>query len=157
MDRRGRGTMRKKITKRAVESIAPEARPVLLWDTGLPGFGVKVTPLGARIYVLQYRYGGRVRRYTIGRHGVDVTAEQARGAAERLRGLIRKGHDPAGERAAIRAIPTLVEVAERYNAEHAAVKKKASSAAEDRRNLDKHILPMLGKHKVNDITRADGI
>lgn len=45
-------TMRKRITKRAVEAISPGARPELLWDTGLPGFGVKVTPRGARIYVL---------------------------------------------------------------------------------------------------------
>ncbi len=147
--------MRKKITKRSVESITPSARAEFLWDTALPGFGVKVTPRGARIYVLQYRHGGRARRYTIGRHSVDVTAEEARGEAERLRGLVRTGHDPAGERAAMRAIPTLAELAESYMAEHVPKKKKASSAAEDRRNLDNHILPAFGKRKINDITRAD--
>ncbi len=59
--------MRKRITKRAVEAIAPGARPEFLWDTGLPGFGIEVTSRGGRIDVLQYRYGGRTRRYTTGR------------------------------------------------------------------------------------------
>jgi Arm DNA-binding domain len=33
-------------------------------------------------------------RVTIGRHGVDVTAEQARQEAMRLRGIIAAGEDP---------------------------------------------------------------
>ena len=55
----------------------------------------------------------------------------------------------------MRAVPTLEAFAERYLAEHAAVKKKASSAAEDRRNLRKHVRPTLGRRKVTEITRAD--
>ena len=35
--------MKGKITKRGVESIKPGARDVFLWDTEIPGFGVKVT------------------------------------------------------------------------------------------------------------------
>jgi integrase len=147
--------MKKRIVKRTVESITPGEHDVFVWDSEIPGFGVKVTPRGKRVYVLQYSFGGRSRRYTIGRHGVDLTAEEARTEARRLRGLVADGHDPAGEHAILRAVPTLKVFAERYLAEHAAVKKKASSAAEDRRNLRNHVLPVLGTRRVTDITRND--
>ena len=70
--------MRKKITKRTVEAVASGLRDVFLWDNELRGFGFKVTPTGSRIYILQYSRNNRDHRVTIGRHGIDVTAEQAR-------------------------------------------------------------------------------
>ncbi|HEY8261647.1 MAG TPA: Arm DNA-binding domain-containing protein [Methylosinus sp.] len=69
--------MREKITKRTVEAIEPSVRDTFLWDSEIPGFGCKVTPKGGRIYLLQYSQGGRDHRVTIGRHGVEFTAEQA--------------------------------------------------------------------------------
>ena len=147
--------MKGKITKRAVESIRPSARDTFLWDTELKGFGCKVTPKGARVYVLQYSRAGRDRRVTLGRHGVDLTADEARLQASILRGQVAAGRDPAGERTAFRASPTLVTFAERYLAEHAWVKKKYRSAIGDEGNLRVHILPALGKLKICDISRAD--
>ena len=146
--------MKVKITKRAVEAIAPGARDVFLWDTELPGFGCKITPRAARVYVLQYWAGERARRYTLGRHGVTMTAEEARREAKRLRGVVADGGDPAAARDADRKAPALEAFAERYLAEHASVKKKPASAAADARNLRKHILPALGRMKIGDITRT---
>src|SRR5260370_41797021 len=93
--RQGRGMliMKAKLTKRTVEAISPAGGDALTWDSEIPGFGVKVTPRGARIYLLQYSRGNRTRRCTIGRHG-DVTAEQARREARGLRGLTGMGGDP---------------------------------------------------------------
>src|SRR5260370_29561406 len=54
-----------------------------------------------------------------------------------------------------REAPTIAELAERFLAEHAEVKRKSSTAAEYKRLLDKIILPALGKRKVADVTRAD--
>ena len=143
-----------KLTKRTVEAISPAGADALIWDTEIPGFGVKVTPRGARIYVLQYSRRDRTRRCTIGRHG-DLTAEQARREAQVFRGIIAKGGDPARDRARQRAIPIMQALAERYMTEHAMPHKKASSAREDRRLIDCHILPLLGAHKVSDISRGD--
>jgi hypothetical protein len=56
--------MRNKITKRTVEAIGPSLRDTVLWDTEIPGFGCKVTPKGARIYVLQYSQRDRDHRVT---------------------------------------------------------------------------------------------
>lgn len=101
--------MRTRITKRVVDTAKPGPRDAFLWDTDVRGFGVKVTPAGDRIYVLQYRTGGRgtpVRRYTIGRHGSPWTPDTARTEARRLLGLVAGGTDPAAEKSAARARAT---------------------------------------------------
>lgn len=148
--------MKKRLTKRSVEAIKTAGRDVLVWDTEIPGFGVKVTPRGARVYVLQYSRRDRTKRVTIGRHGDGgLTAEQARREAEILRGIIRDGGDPAEERERERAIPTMRALAERYMAEHAIPKKKPRSADSDKRLIDCHILPLLGDRQVSEINRAE--
>jgi hypothetical protein len=50
-----------KITKRSVDALKPGSTDCFLWDTELKGFGLKVTPAGSKVYILQYRKGGRVR------------------------------------------------------------------------------------------------
>jgi integrase len=147
--------MKVKITKRAVDSAKSGTREQFLWDTEIPGFGCKVTPKGARIFVLQYWARSRARRVRLGRYGSDLTVDQARAEARRLRGQIASGEDPAANRARLREIPMLVEFAERYLAEHAKVKKKKSSYTADERNLRKHILPVLGQIRLDALTRAD--
>lgn len=147
--------MKAKITKRAVDALTPSDRDAFLWDTELPGFGCKVTPKGSRVFVLQYSVDGRARRVTIGRYGSELTVDEARTKARRLRGQVADGQDPAHQRAQARAMPTLAEFAERYLAEHAAVKKKPSSVAADERNLRNHILPVFGRQKLDRIGRPD--
>jgi hypothetical protein len=87
--------MRGKLTRRSVDALKSDVRDQFLWDSEIPGFGCKVTPKGSRIYLLQYGRRGRDYRVTIGRHGIDVTAEQARFEARRLRGNIAAGENPA--------------------------------------------------------------
>ncbi len=69
--------------------------------------------------------------------------------------MVENGADPAADRIARQEAPTMAEIAERFLAEHAEAKRKASTAAEYRRLLDKIILPALGKRKVADVMRAD--
>ena len=112
-----------KLTKRNVEAAKPDPdRDKVLWDTEISGFGLRVWPSGRRVYILKYRTSeGRQRKVTIGQHG-PITAEQARKMALRWRG---EGSDPASAKSAARKAPTIRELAERYMAEHAAVKKAA--------------------------------
>jgi len=84
-----------RITKRAVDTARSKAADSYLWDDDLTGFGLKVTPAGAKTYLVQYRLGGRkgrTRRVTVGRHGV-LTADQARAKAKKLLGEVAAGHD----------------------------------------------------------------
>lgn len=86
-----------KITKTSVDALQPGERDGFLWDTELKGFGVKITPSGGRIYVLQYRLhsNSKLRRYTIGKHGSPWTPYKAKEEAERLAMMIAQGVDPA--------------------------------------------------------------
>ena len=85
------------ISKRSIDARKPETKDSYLWDDELSGFGLKVTPAGRKVYLVQYRLGGRkgrVRRVTIGVHG-RITPEQARIEAKRLLGQVASGEDPA--------------------------------------------------------------
>ncbi len=69
-----------KITKRSVDALKPGERDTYLWDTGLAGFGVKCTRTGHKVYLVQYRTGGRgspTRRITLGKHGTLTPGPQA--------------------------------------------------------------------------------
>ena len=146
--------MRFRVNKENVEAVEKGDRDVYLWDDKLPGFGAKVTPAGARIYVLKYRARRAQRWLVIGRHG-DITADKARARAMKLRGVIADGGDPAQARDDRSAEPTIDDLADRYLSEYAEAHKKPSSAAEDRRNLKLHVRPELGSLKAGEITRQD--
>ena len=143
-----------KITKRLVEAAETRDKGYILFDSELPGFAVRVLPSGSRYYIIQYNHGRLKRRVTIGRHGV-LTAEKARRRALVLLASVRQGEDPAGDRQAERNALTVAGLAERFDKEHIAVRVKASTAKEYRRNLRRFILPALGRLKVSEVTRAD--
>lgn len=143
-----------KLTKRLVESINPEDKDVLLWDSELKGFLCKVTPKGKRGYFLFYRTkDGRQRKPKIGDHGT-ITCEQARIIAQQWLADITHGKDPSAERQTLRINPTLSDLAKRYMADHAP-RKKATSSKEDQRLWNQYILPILGSLKVSSINRDD--
>jgi integrase len=143
-----------KLTKRIVEAAEVKTAEYMLWDGELPGFGVRVMPSGRRSYMVQYRAGRRSRRMGLGPHGV-LTADQARSMAVQVLAEVRTGSDPAGVRKERRDAVTMAEVADRFDKEHIAVHLKESTAKEYRRNLRRFILPVLGRHRVADVTRAD--
>jgi integrase len=146
-----------KITKRTVDTIQPGGADQFLWDSDVKGFGLKVTPAGSKVYILQYRMGGRgtsTKRVTIGRHGA-LAPEQARKEAARLLGAIATGSDPAAVRAAEKAAPTVAAIVERFLIEHVATKTKPRTAIEYRRLCESIIIPALGRKRIRDVTRAD--
>lgn len=147
--------MLSRLSKRVIDAQQPAPKDQFLWDETVKGFGAKITPAGAKIYVLQYRCNGRQRRYTIGRQGSPWTAEQAREEAVRLLLEVKRGTDPAEVKRAEQHDVAFAEFAERYLREHADLYKKPRSAALDRWLLKKHILPRLGKRRLSQIARAD--
>jgi integrase len=146
--------MRARLTKTAVEALEPGSRDIYAWDDRVAGFGMKVTPKGARVYVLKYRAGRLQRWMTLGRHG-EITAEQARAKAVMLRGAIAGGADPARDRNDGAAEPTVDNLADRYLEQYAAPHKKPRSVEEDERNLKLHVRPELGQMRVGDVARQD--
>src|SRR5450759_597733 len=104
-----------KLTKSKVEALAiPGTGQSFLWDDELRGFGVRITPSGARSYIVQGRVGGKSRRITLGAHG-RLTCDEARRKAKAALVARDEGVDPQIEkkRAETLAI-TLREVATDY-------------------------------------------
>ena len=89
-----------KLTKSAIDALPTLETDVVYWDLGGPGFGVKVTPKGRKVFIVLYRTGGAgstLRKYTIGPYG-RVTLHQARLAAQKVFAAKLEGRDPAAEK-----------------------------------------------------------
>ncbi len=155
-----------RLTKRTVDEVAPADRDRFIWDSDLKGFGLKVTAKGKKVFVLQYRIGGRAgktKRYTIGTHGT-LTAEEARTEAKRLLGGVRTGQDPAEERATRRRdTMTIADLCDEYleKAKRGEIlrkdgeRKRASTLEIDEGRIERHIKPLLGKKKVAALNKKD--
>jgi integrase len=144
-----------KITKRTVDQLSPASRDRILWDREVRGFGVRCRPSGAKHYVLKMRVGGRQRWLTIGRHGSPWTPDNARREALRLLGLKAAGRDPALERDRQKGAITIAELARRFLEEYVPRHCKPRTAEEYQRAVEKHINPIIGRHRIADLTRSD--
>ena len=58
----------KTLSNRMVDRLEVE-KDTVYWDRDLTGFGVRVYPMGSKVYVAQARGPGGARRVTVGRHG----------------------------------------------------------------------------------------
>ena len=103
------------LNKTTLERLpSPEAGYQIHWDEKLAGFGVRVTPTGAKSFIFQKRINGKEKRITIGRYG-ELTAEQARKEAVKLAGQIATGGDPVADKAQKKLeSKTLAEAFEHY-------------------------------------------
>jgi integrase len=93
-----------RLTKSAIDALPTPKSDVVYWDAGCPGFGVKVTPKGRKVFIVLYRTGGagsKLRKYTVGPYG-RVTLHQARVAAQKVFAAKLEGRDPAAEKRAAR-------------------------------------------------------
>src|SRR5262245_61116058 len=89
-----------RLTKSAIDALPIAKSDIVYWDAGYPGFGVKVTPRGRKVFIVLYRAGGarsKLRKYTIAPYG-RVTLHQARVAAHRVFAAKLDGRDPAAEK-----------------------------------------------------------
>lgn len=150
--------MKKRLTKRVVDDLPVDGSVSICWDEDVSGFGVRHQGRTWRFVYKARTADQRQRWFALGRYG-KVTVEEARRAAEDLREqfeLERLGKidDPGVLRDKEAKIPTLKEFSVQY-LEYAAPRKKESTLAADRRNLNQRILPKLGQIKVNRITRQD--
>jgi len=144
-----------KLTKQTISNLATGNRDKVIWDTSLPGFGVRVKPSGVKAYVLQYRNRhGRSKRLTLGRVG-QITLDQARKEAVRLKGAVSLGTDPAHERHETRNCETVRELSERYMEDHCRGRCKESTMAAHQWLLNKYILPKFGACKITELQSAE--
>ncbi|HBN9838337.1 tyrosine-type recombinase/integrase [Pseudomonas lactis] len=144
-----------KLTKSAVDAAQPQAQPVELRDTLVPGFLCKITPTGRKVFMLQYRTNaGERRKPALGLYG-ELTVEQARSLAQEWLAQVRRGGDPAAEKAAARQAPTVRELCVKFMEDHSSQRNKPSTQKGYQGVIDRNIIPLLGRMKVHDVKRPD--
>jgi integrase len=146
----------RKLTKRVVDGLQPDpdGRDVTHFDAEIRGFGVRVKPSGTKSYILKYRNRfGQQRKFLIARVG-DLTPDQARYQAIKLRGRIADGKDPVLDRNAERSAVTVAQLCDEYlEAEKGRI--KASTLFVDKSRIERHVKPLLGSKAVGSLTAAD--
>lgn len=144
-----------KLTKKIVEDTQATDKDVCVWDSELPGFGMRVQPSGRKTYITRYRTAAGTQRKTTIARCCDVTADKARELARKVFAAVAEGKDPAAEKHAMKTAPTVDELRARYMREHATPFKKSGSVTNDEILWRLHIIPALGKKRVDAVTRAD--
>jgi integrase len=147
-----------RLSKRTIGALKPTpGAQYVQWDTEIKGFGVRVSPAGAKTFILKYRlHTGRVRWKTIGR--VDQMAlEKARRHAKDDTGIVARGGDPLSDKDAARDAFTVATVGEKFLAEYVMVRKKPSTQRLYRLAIDSHITPRLGAIPIADVSHADAV
>ena len=143
------------LTGEVVSRAEPLGAPYVIWDDRLTGFGVRVSPGGAKSFFVQYRTGegrrsDRNRKLTLGRYP-GLSPGAARKQAQALLGRARDGRDPSRERAVARGLPRVGEAVEAWLGT-----RNVSDASLQlyRRSAEVWLKGWLGR-RLDDVTRED--
>ncbi|MBY0532969.1 MAG: tyrosine-type recombinase/integrase [Xanthobacteraceae bacterium] len=152
-----------RISKRSIENITIETKPIIAYDADLSGFGIRVSR-NKRSWFVEYRPVGskNKRRFFFGSAAV-LTAEEARLEAKSLLARVQLGGDPAAERHKKRTTPSFQTVATDYLDEADKIAKanpqearlRPSTIKNYRSLLKRHLGPAIGTTAINRITQPD--
>jgi integrase len=130
----------------------PGKRKTDYWDTITTGFVLEVRASSGRSYYLRYiDERGRQRQLKIGGFA-DITFDQARKAAKRLRSEVVLGGDPLGIKDEKKAVPTYAALAEQHLT-HAKGYQRSWESTEGL--LRVHLVPRWGKLRLDEIRPQD--
>ncbi len=146
-----------KLTKSVIDALETPLKDVVYWDAGLPGFGVKVTPKGRKVFIVLYRTGGagsRLRKYTIGPYG-RITLPMARAQAQKIFAARLDGRDLAAEKTDSRrrqVVDRVDGLIETFILERLSTLRSGARAASRLRN---DVVPRWGTKSIHEIKRRD--
>ena len=146
--------MSRSLTKRRLDAAEPKKSEYFIWDSSLPGFGVRVSPNGNKYFVVRKRLGpgqAQIKR-SLGRYGSPLTLEVAKNKAKVVLGQILNGTDPRSKPYSEKM--KMTEFALMFSAQ-TDQRKKPGSIRLEASLLKRHILPSLGDKVVSELTRAD--
>jgi integrase len=152
---------RQRLTDAIVRKLpAPTAGQKLHFDVQngggacVPGFGVRITAGGSRVFILNYRSkAGRSGRLKLGAFPA-LSVEAARAIAKERYAEIVKGADPAKHDRDKRAADNVNSLLDQFIAAHVS-RKRPATAKEYVAIVDKYIRPALGTAKVSEVQHLD--
>ena len=123
------------------------------FDTQLSGFLLEVRSSGKATYYLRYRdKGGQLKQVKIGTPET-VGLDDARSKAKALKGQTVIGFDPKAEQERLKAVPTFRDFV--YDSYFPYAKTYKKSWEQDLMMIEKRMLKLWGRRKLNDITTHD--
>jgi integrase len=145
-------------TDRQVNALRPKKKRYEIPEPGRTGLSIRVSPHGVKSWAFRYRFHGEQKRIIFGTYPALSLADVRLKLAEAQKQL-REGSDPgalvAKERQAIRRARTVEEVVTEYLTRHASKTFRPATIKEDRRILEKEVLPLWRGRLAQDITRRD--
>ncbi|RNJ62796.1 MAG: DUF4102 domain-containing protein [Porphyrobacter sp. IPPAS B-1204] len=115
-----------------------------VWDTELPGFGLRISPTGRYYWTVRLRHRGKQRRVSLGRTD-DVDATFARAQARRL--LAEVALDGLPKRPVVKETPTMTDYVTTYWPDLARG-WKASTAKRNLHSWKCYLEPHFGSSRV---------
>ena len=156
--------MKARLTDLAVDRLKPPTAGRLdVFDSVLPGFGVRVSATGRRTWFVMYRHNGRQVRQALGEAhrqndptGAGVTLAQARDAARKAMSLVDRHEDP--RRAPAEVLPeqareSFARVAEDFIRLYAEPRLKGARAVAA--VIRGKLIPAFGSKPITAVTRRD--
>ena len=148
------------LTERRIRDAKPDPKTRFLWDGQVKNLGVRITPKGAKAYVLFYRAAGRKHLATLARCSeISLREARERAGAELVR--IRDGEtDPLSRRREARQAPIVNDALARFFDEYAPARMEAGRLAEKtvtdyRKQARRYVGPLLGTLQVAKVARHD--
>ena len=130
----------------------PGKRKTDYWDTIIRGFVLEVRDTGSKTWALRYTDdAGRQRQQKIGLYG-DITFDQARKSAQRLRSEVVLGGNPAAQKEVKKSIPFYADLAAQHLT-HA--KSYQRRPANTEAVLRLHVIPRWGRMRLDEIKTQD--
>lgn len=142
-----------RLTKTTIDQAVAGSQ---IWDSEVPGFGVRTTVAGTKSFVFQFRSRSNEQgRLVIGRYP-SMTVEQARKIAREHKVSVDQGSNPSRDRQGTRDAATMKELATFYCDVYGPDRGLKTQTIKDARSLlERFTLPKFGLRKVHDIKPGD--
>jgi integrase len=136
----------------SVSCPADQAK-VVFFDKGCRSLVLEVRPTGTKVFSLRYvDKRGKQRQHKIG-NAQDISLDQARKQADKLRAKITMGEDIDESQKALKQVPTVSDFIHAVYLPFIEGYKKSWKS--DKGLLKNHIEPIWGKKYLDQITRSD--
>lgn len=147
--------MKIKLTDRGVKALKATGKRYFVQVEGYPGLQLRVNQGGNITFVYRYTHQKQRRFMSIGIYPT-TTIKEALEEYGKVGKQVAQGIDPLAvkEAEAHEENPTVKQLTVRYLENYVDVQLKPRTQKEYRRQLNKYILPKLGKRKAKEIKRA---